>query len=70
MSGRVQLTFYSPLGGWVFSPRAHQMAGIVKGRGTREQERAGPAFPTAWWIRGVFGESTSRRGGGEFATAL
>lgn len=32
---------------------------------TREQADAGPTFPTAWWIRRVFGESTSRRGGRE-----
>lgn len=66
MSGLVWLTFYSPLGRWVSSLRDHQTAGTVrknsKGVETREQADAGSAFPTAWGIRRVFGESTSRRG--------
>lgn len=74
MSGLVQLTFASPLGTWVSSPRAHQMAGMVrknsKGQRPGSRQMLGQPSPQPGGLGGFLVSPQAGMVAESFATAL
>lgn len=74
MPGLVWLTFYSPLGRWVSSLRAHQTAGAVrknsKGWRLGSRQMLGQPSPQPGGLEGYFVSPQAGVAAGSFATAL
>lgn len=73
-SDLVWLTFYSPLGRWVSSPRAHQTAGAVrknsKGWRLGSRQMRGQPSPQPGGLEGYLASPQAGVAAGGFATAL